>query len=350
MIRRRRLGFTLLEILIGLFLGALLAATALSVFISNKNTYRNIDGLSRLQEAGRFALDFLTTDLRQAGFQGCLSMAPRDASGVVFQYALNDDNWYDFRQPVRGFDASGGTWSPALDAAFSAALGASPTPLAGSDVLSIRLSQRLPGTLSAPMAGVTAPLTLSAGSGLRQDDVLILADCRGTAVTQITQAANGDTEFSHAAGTGTAPQNATASLGQTFAGDAELFRGVVKTYYVAPAADRPGGLALWEVTNPRPGAAAAPRQLIDGVENMQVLYGIDNTGDLSPNRYVGAAGVGDWDAVVAVQVELLLRTLEDNLSSDPHGYVFAGTTVSDPGDRRIRRTFTATVGVRNNLN
>ena len=63
----------LIEIMIALLIGAFLLGGVLQIFVSSKQTYRMQEGLSRLQENGRFAMDFLARDIRMAGFWGCHS-------------------------------------------------------------------------------------------------------------------------------------------------------------------------------------------------------------------------------------------------------------------------------------
>ena len=64
-------GFTLVEILVALAIGALLLSGIIQVFTSLKRTDKVAEALSRVQEAGRTALDSLTSDLRMIGYKGC---------------------------------------------------------------------------------------------------------------------------------------------------------------------------------------------------------------------------------------------------------------------------------------
>jgi len=64
---------TLIEIMIALLIGAFLLGGVLQIFVSSKQTNRMQENLSRLQENGRFAMNFLTRDIRMAGYWGCHS-------------------------------------------------------------------------------------------------------------------------------------------------------------------------------------------------------------------------------------------------------------------------------------
>lgn len=66
-------GMTLIEIMIALLIGAFLLGGVLQIFINTKQTNRMQENISRLQENGRFAMDFLSRDIRMAGYWGCHS-------------------------------------------------------------------------------------------------------------------------------------------------------------------------------------------------------------------------------------------------------------------------------------
>ena len=71
--KRYQTGMTLIEIMIALLIGAFLLGGVLQIFINSKQTYRMQENLSRLQENGRFAMEFLARDIRMAGYWGCIS-------------------------------------------------------------------------------------------------------------------------------------------------------------------------------------------------------------------------------------------------------------------------------------
>jgi len=75
--------------------------------------------------------------------------------------------------------------------------------------------------------------------------------------------------------------------------------------------------------------------LLSDVQQMTIRYGVDTDGDGTANRYDHAAGVTDWNQVVAVRLTLTLQSAEDNTS------VTAGN--------RLQRTYTTTIALRNRL-
>ncbi|MBT4108256.1 MAG: prepilin-type N-terminal cleavage/methylation domain-containing protein, partial [Proteobacteria bacterium] len=71
--RSRQQGVTLIELMVALAIGLIATAAMLKVYIDASRIYRFNDGLARLQENGRFALEFVRRDVRAAGFWGCNS-------------------------------------------------------------------------------------------------------------------------------------------------------------------------------------------------------------------------------------------------------------------------------------
>ncbi|RUR31996.1 prepilin-type N-terminal cleavage/methylation domain-containing protein [Vreelandella andesensis] len=63
-------GFTLVELLVAMVIGLLVMAGATQLFISSQQSYRFQTSLANMQDAGRFALDTLAQELRQADFSG----------------------------------------------------------------------------------------------------------------------------------------------------------------------------------------------------------------------------------------------------------------------------------------
>lgn len=66
--QKRQIGLTLIEIMVALLIGAFLLAGVIQIFIVNKQTYRVQENQSRIQENGRFAVDYLNRYIRLAGY------------------------------------------------------------------------------------------------------------------------------------------------------------------------------------------------------------------------------------------------------------------------------------------
>src|SRR3990167_3581632 len=66
--RSRQRGFSLVELLVAFVISMLLLTGVIQVFFASKQTYASNEASSRLQENGRFALEFIAQSARHAGY------------------------------------------------------------------------------------------------------------------------------------------------------------------------------------------------------------------------------------------------------------------------------------------
>jgi len=359
---RRQKGLTLVEIMVAVTLGLILTAGLIQVFVSNKQVYRVQEGLARMQENGRFALDFITRDVRGAGFAGCAGNTTPIVNTLNNAISLP----WNFASPMQGFEwnSVASSWNPALDASLTSPTNPNP-PLSG-DVLTVRRSvgDAVPVINQAPGAPPgSAPITVAAAacpanppnplcdfdtpSNPPPNPIAMISDCTNTAVFQVTNPNPSSGTINHAAPGGANPGNATNALGKDFTNTAEIVRLSTITYYIRTGVlGRP---ALW-----RQEGANLAQELVEGVENMQIRYGVDTDTDRVPNQYLQANAVTDFNNVVSVRVDLLLQSIEDNLTNAPQTYIYNNVTCPGgagcpPTDRRYRQVFSATIGLRNKI-
>jgi len=331
-------GVGLVEIMVAVTLSLILTAGLVQVYTGNKQTYRIQESLSRVQENGRFALDFITRDVRSAGFLGCAGTTTKITN------TLNNASGFDwsFGQIIEGFEA---TSSSAWDRDPVATAGIVSPFLPARDVLTIRRSLGNPVEVAAHPGGNppgSADIQVNPPHGLEQFDVVMVTDCTDSAIFQITNinTSGASQNIVHQTGGGSTPGNAIQALGKDYTGAGEIVQLMTSTYYVGTGVS--GRPALF-----RKDGAAAAQELVEGVEDMQVLYGIDTDSNRTPNRYVTADNVTDWGDVVSAEVRLLLQTLDDYLAPQANQqYTFNGVTSVSP-DLRLRRTFTNTISIRN---
>lgn len=357
---RPQTGFSLVELMVALAISMFLVIGIIQLFVGSKQTYRFYDALSRLQENGRFALNLMAQDIRMAGYYGCASAA------VNITNTLNTPTAYfwNFTQPIQGFESTAAnTWTPTLDASI-----VSPSNQGNADVITVR------GVDSPGMAvllhggGVNDPRVVS---GFASCDIAAISTCQAVSIFQVTgtaaaaaitgsagppvvAAVPAGITLAHTATTPTctnsAPGNASNNLGPVNYAGGEIAPVSTKSYYLRTGSS--GQLALWR----RMGALPS-QEIVEGVERMQIVYGVDTAPTGVPprptvaNSYVTANAVTNWNNVVSVRIDLLLASLEDNLVTSPQSIVFpaaTGATVT-VNDRRVRQAFSTTVAIRNRL-
>lgn len=337
-------GVTLIELMVGILIGLFLVSVMGMIFLGSKGTFVAQNQVARLQESARFTADVVAGDLRMAGFRGC------QGSGVVtgLTNTLNTPTGYlyNFGQGVWASRNAGGSWTPALDSVVTSL---SPAPSAG-DVLTLRHPVGAGWALTSEMASANAALGITPTAGITARNLLMVSDCAGAAVFQATNANPGvDGSIEHSASvTGLTPGVSTTSLGRPYLQDALVHRMATTTYYLANS-QRPGRTnvrALWSHTSPVYDGSVQPQELVTGVDGLQVTLGLDTNNNGGADVFVSPSQVTNWSQVVSTQVEILIVSLDDGVTSTPQPYTFGGTTVT-PTDRRMRSVMTLSASVRN---
>ncbi|WP_394752198.1 PilW family protein [Crenothrix sp.] len=346
---RSNKGFTMVELMVAMAIGVFFLNGILQIFSSSRQIYRVQENLARLQENGRFAIDFISQDVRMAGYWGCSPKVPSMAR-------LSNPGFFHKLEPtVEGFEAMPSkTWLPDLPSVFPKS--GFDQVLEGSDILVIRKLDAQ-GFSVINHGSAAANLQLAATSdqleeaGITKGSLVIATDCTSAEAFQVTNTGN---PLEHVIAAppetvteATTPRNKYDHLTKAYQ-NAKVHAVKVISYYVATNANNEK--LLYRRAN---GAVSSDDlQLVDGVEQMQVLYGVDTAdADLSPNYYVNADDVNknkNWDKVIAVRISLLLATLDDNVTAHPLPYFFDGEKKT-PEDRKIRRVFTSTIALRNPL-
>jgi len=351
-LKSRQSGFTIVELMVAATLGLLILGGAISMFISNKRVYTEQDEMGRLQENARFAMDLLVRDIRMAGYAGCAD----DVAEVV-----NHVNGYDDPSDIHYFIAvegseSASNWLPGNSSDQVANM------VAGTDGVTIRYLAPTDIYVVPPYMTVSsAAIHTTTDSGLEKGDIISIMDCSSADIVVITSnpsqpPCSSDTDvtckssFNHNSGavTGAEPGNWLKDLSKTYTGDAGILKFVAARYFIGNDADGNPVLRRMSGVDKTTGQPIVD-DLVEGVENMQVVYGEDTVGnDMIADAYRDAATVTDWDKVVSVRLSLLLRTIEEyGTELNTNTYDLLGNTIDPPDDRRRRRVFTTTIQIRN---
>ncbi|MBK9132341.1 MAG: PilW family protein [Gammaproteobacteria bacterium] len=329
----RQRGLSLVELMVAITISLILLAGVVQIFLSSKTSYRLLEATSRVQENGRFAVGFITEDVRMAGYRGCYRDTPANIEAGIS--SPTSFNW-DYATAIQGNEWTGAAWSPGLNALVAGQV------VNGSDVLITRGLADDGVNLTA--TSTSTQIFASDTSNITNGDIMIVSDCTQSSVFQVTSqtSAAGSVTLNHATGGAWTPGNASSSLARLYGVDAQVGRLVTNVYYIGTGAS--GSPALFRQST-QPGGAIQAQELAEDVENMQVLYGEDTDNDGVANRYVTANNVGTWNDVVSVRVSLLIRS-EDNISSSAQTYTYNDTETT-AADRRVRRIFNTTIKIRN---
>lgn len=388
-------GFGLVELMVSLLIGLLLLAVVSAIYLSAKQTFNTGNSVARLQENTRFALWFINHDLRMAGYSGCTRTIGSVLNTAAASY---DANFYDPRQVVGGWEFAGTapgdvyaltTLDPASVSATSWASLDTGLPLPsdlngrnlvpGSDVLVVKRANTLLSVKPAGSIGLTATsYNINDGRAqngvgqpripaIRQFDLMVLSSCQQADLFQNIADTDSDPGLnpkpvSRAMGSG-APGNlapATRPFGTSnplsplspgYDQDTEIYAFSSHAYYISLSTDGEPSLFRLSFSNGQPGPTDLPQQLVQGVENMQLLFGEDTDADGIANRYVAADDVVDAAEIVAMRVGLLMRASsnEDFIDESQKKFIVADNIEIQPvvDPNHLRYIAGATVQLRN---
>jgi type IV pilus assembly protein PilW len=361
--KRNQRGFSLVELMVAMVMGLIVVGGTLSLLANSRKNYTFQDSVARLQENARFAVHVLTNDLRMAGYFGCAD----DVKKVFNHVDGGDTSLFGSTRPLEGFEQGGAVWYPTNSTSRVGEIAA------GTDAITVRYMDGGDQNDILPpyMPTESAALHIAAGNGLVKGDIVAVSDCSSTDIFQITGPTdpNGTGTLNHNTGTAdVSPGNFEKDLSKTYEGDAFIMKLVAYRYYIAPGAN--GNPSLFREALTSSGAGAVAEELVEGIENMQILYGVDTiNNDRVPDIYRPAnlVGANNWDDVVAVRVVLLAYTIAagtgtggeqaagaDVDDTDPYGKKYdlgfadssSDKIYGSTGNRR-RERFVATVMIRN---
>lgn len=334
-------GLSLIELMVALAIGTILLLGLVQVFAASRIAYQTAEGMSRVQENARFAVDFLQRDVRMAGHFGCVNdqahwVKSPDALDSHFAGTGAADPT-NYQVSIFGYEAANTApdqvvtigaaasgWNPGLPTAI-AALG----PLAGSDIIELRylVGGGVPvNGLTAISGGTEVTFPAARADALTSDGVASpalfgVADCSHADVFAAASINLGggtltsdSTDFS--------TNYTTQPSGQTL-----LYRAESMVYYVANNVT--GAPALFRARYDGTGYQA--EELVEGVENLQFLYGRDDTpviatetppaGTITMQDVASELGAdaNEWRRVGMVQIGMMVRSPDPAAAAPPEG-------------------------------
>lgn len=404
MITRRAIqGFSLIELMVAMVIALIVMAGVINSLLASKEAFRYNDELAFIQENSRFAGVKLGTDIREAGSFGCQGDSPNNPSTRNNYRANNLINALGSTSTLTGkqdFYKAYGVQGYNSATGYPGFMTGSYAPAAGSDSFIIRHGDIDNALTVQSHSGSTFTLSTAVSATpnttYKPGTIMVYADaqCRYQAVFQATSGAPAtSTTIAHAA-SGT-PGNFTTALqgilfkspsyyigdysnraaegcstacswidaAATYTADSKLMPLSSRAYFIAPSSIDGTMNSLW-VSYLDNGGTFTTQELVLGVDDMRVYYGVDTdaVADGVPNRYVAADIIGTsdyatvasthsylvWNRVASVRLQLLMRS-HNKLSSNP-SQVFrwdSSSTDVTKNDGYLRQMVSFTVQLRN---
>jgi type IV pilus assembly protein PilW len=342
-------GFGLVELMIALFLSITVMSVIIQVFLSSKQNYILQENLGRLQENGRFAIDALINDIRQAGYLGEIQeywdITETTASGQQVDTLSGEcfTGLYSWATPMI---VSGGLTPPHIAGANNTNRDTSDNnDFAGcisdddyqtdTDIVSVHyVGPEAVSDSNLVQNQLYLRSNLDDGRVFKCNNTgsCIPADAPDTTGTKKTTA---NYPIYSAAYFVRPWQNNVGDLVPT------LVRAVVST-------DNCISLSPCVTTEP----------IVEGVASMQVRYGVDTDDDGFADQYLDAdeinaftslADMQEWHNVRTVRIWLLLRTERPETGHTDSKTYTMGDTVVTPDNSYRHALFTTTIALRNYL-
>jgi len=317
---KKQYGFTILEIFIALMIGLVLLGGVLSVFVGMKTTTKETSSMGELQENGHFAMAILTDDLLRQNFWGDLNSnlsndvlttaAPLQPAGDCIGDGQNNGS---FPQDTGAFRT---LWAENIVNANI--LGGCITNAAtNSDVIQIKR--------------VVAEPIINLPAGLNSARFYLHANSDNAAIF---------------AGDEAIP---TINEGRVWEYQHHI-------YYVRE--DNVGGEVVPVLMQGRlqnAEDAISFNLLIEGIERVHYMFGVDTVGDGVINVYLSSQDMLDdyWNNVnniriLAVKLYVLVRSIRSDVNYENNNvYQLGDVTFNPNGDNYRRLLFSSTVSLHN---
>ncbi len=270
LVTRRHDGMTLIETMVAMTISSVLILGSIQMYAQARSNYRTTESVARMQENLRFSIDLIDEDVRLAGFWGKTGSAAdlRGQGDVTVTCGGNDVTAWVMRT--------------------------------GTSIAGLQLASNL-------------PLGCQGSNTRANSDVLIV---RHAAADQTAIAQNGVVQIQSNGGLGQFFDDGNVPDPASLNG--QIFDVAFNAYYVS-------NTSKYDATLPSlhrlslDGNQIEDQEIIPGVENMQVRFGIDTIGDGQVDMYVDSNDPRTAiNQIISTQLWLLVRSEQNEAGQ---GYI-----------------------------
>lgn len=281
--RRRHRGMTLIEMMVAMAISSVLILGSIQMYAQSRSNYRTVESVARMQENLRFSIDILDDDVRLAGYWG------KSGAGMQFKGQTN------VTITCQGKDVTSWVMQPEV-------------PIAA-----LQKESKLPADCR--------------GSNARSNsDVLLIRHAKAN------QSVTADV--------GVVQIQSTGSLGEFFDDgnnpldaslNGKIFDVAFSAYYISNESKYDASLPSLRRLH-LVGNRIEDQEIIPGVENLQVRFGIKRSGGPEGTLYVDGDDIDPaTDTIISARLWLLVRSERNEAGQgyvDHNGpYQIPGSTV-----------------------
>ena len=323
----KQTGFTLIEVMISLFIGGLILGGVMFTYIGMKVTTKDTMAIGELQESGRLAINIMQRDIEQVGFWGTYyddSFTAIDTSsltnptGDCFE-GFNNGSFPDLSS------SSNFKSLYAKTAASSSELNCVNKPLAGTDILQVKFLQ-----------GHQLEVDVTGANETQSDENYFIAEQENARFVR------GVID----------PNNLNVN--------ATVWPYSHHVYYLSEQTYTVNNRSITVPALMRKRLVAGSMNtetIMEGIENMRFMFGLDTTHDSRVDTYksIGDMTPTDWEnrkGILTVQLFLLVRTLQPDpgIKINNQKYILgegSGKRELTFNDNYRRTVFTTTIRLSN---
>ncbi|BDF93622.1 MULTISPECIES: PilW family protein [Pseudoalteromonas] len=316
-------GFTLVEMMVALFIGGLVLGGVMFTYISMKVTTRDTMTIGELQETGRLALNIMQRDIEQVGFWG-----------TFYEDSFSQENTDTLP-------------NPAPDCTAGLNNGSFPVFNANSNFRSIYAIESTGG----------AQLNCIPNA---QDDTDIL-QVKFLEGLQINPADSDTDNYYFIAEQEQAEFRKGPIAAASINGNATVWRYRHHVYYIDKRSyklnEKNVSVPVLMRRRLAPSGEMIAETIMEGVENMRFLFGLDTNNDSRVDTYrsVNNMTATDWEnrrGILTVQVFILVRALQEDADLNQLNQTYtlgedANQRVLEFNDKFRRALFTTTIRLNN---
>ena len=301
--RRAARGVTLIELMVALVLGLIVAGAAMAVFLVNRQTYLATENMGRLQENARTAFEFMAKDIRAAGMIPC-------SNETALNNIVDSTEWWTAHD--------GTTATPTQQWESTSFLGYSTADGDALQLISAVPPAVVPTVVTDAPASGALPMDLKVNNvdGIAAGDLLLVCDYGYYDSTTGAKRSPQGAIFQATGASGTTISIAESGTPGNSMSDPNLFipespqlpqpDGLVSVvhpvrWYIGDNAR--GGKSLFRsrLVNTAGALSLAEDEIVANVDDMDLSYLVSGA-----SSYVAAASVpaASWGNVVAVRIQL----------------------------------------------
>ena len=330
----RQQGISLIEVLVAMLIGLFILAGVIKVMVDSKENFIVEQEFANMQENARFVAEEIAFEVRMAGYRGC--QTDGFLSNTLAANAAND--WMFSRRAISGYEYD--------DAVKISEFAATPGIANGTDVLIINRGDPMESAVISDHNQSAHRFTLNDPHAFSTGDIVlaVTANCDYAAIFQVSETPTSTSldhdkaglnpgNCSHALSTAdnggtdydctSAPASAVLGLDFDTGGTGGTMMHFKSTAYYIKLSSITGVPTLYRrvLANQANKAVTLEQDLISGVEDMEVSYGVDtsNPADGVVDRYYDADSITvdeatttnriAWDRVLSVRTIFILRSI-----------------------------------------